>query len=47
MSVHIIRNPVFTPEQMAEILGLGSDHIASVRKIMSRRFAFERLCTLR
>jgi hypothetical protein len=35
MSVHVIRNSVPTPEEMGEILGLSSDHVAAVRSIMS------------
>jgi hypothetical protein len=34
MSVHIIRNPVPTPEEMGEILGISSDRVAAVRRIM-------------
>ena len=35
MSAHVIGNPVPTPEEMGEILGLSSDRVAAVRKIMS------------
>jgi hypothetical protein len=35
MSAHIIGNPVPTPEEMAEILGLSSQRVAAVRRIMS------------
>ena len=35
MSVHIIGNPVPTPEEMGEILGLSSERVAAVRRIMS------------
>ena len=34
MSAHIIGNPVPTPEQMGEILGLSSERVAAVRRIM-------------
>jgi hypothetical protein len=34
MSAHVIRNPVPTPEEMGEILGLSSDRVAAVRRIM-------------
>jgi hypothetical protein len=35
MSAHIIGNPVPTPEEMGEILGLSSERVAAVRRIMS------------
>jgi hypothetical protein len=35
MSAHVIGNPVPTPEEMGEILGLSSDRVAAVRRIMS------------
>jgi hypothetical protein len=35
MSAHIIGNPVPTPEEMGKILGLSSDRVAAVRRIMS------------
>jgi hypothetical protein len=35
MSAHVIRNPVPTPEEMGEILGLSSERVAAVRRIMS------------
>jgi hypothetical protein len=34
MSTHVIGNPVPTPEEMGEILGLSSDRVAAVRRIM-------------
>jgi hypothetical protein len=34
MSAHIIGNPVPTPEEMGRILGLSSERVAAVRKIM-------------
>jgi hypothetical protein len=34
MSAHVIGNPVPTPEEMGEILGLNSDRVAAVRRIM-------------
>ncbi len=33
--MHIIRNPVPTPEEMGEILGLSPDRVKAVRRIMS------------
>jgi hypothetical protein len=42
VSAHAIGNQVPTPEEMGEILGLSSDRVASVRRIMetpSRRKA--------
>jgi hypothetical protein len=35
MSAHIIGNPVPTPEEMGKILGLSSERVAAVRRIMS------------
>jgi hypothetical protein len=35
MIAHVIGNPVPTPEEMGEILGLSSDRVAAVRRIMS------------
>jgi hypothetical protein len=35
MSAHIIGNPVPTPEEMGQILGLSSERVAAVRRIMS------------
>ena len=35
MSAHIIANPVPTPEEMGEILGLSPDRVKAVRQIMS------------
>ena len=35
MSAHVIGNPVPTPEEMGEILGLSSERVAAVRRIMS------------
>lgn len=35
MSAHVIGNPVPTPEEMGEILGLSSERVAAVRSIMS------------
>ena len=35
MSAHKIGNPVPTPEQMGQILGLSSERVAAVRRIMS------------
>ena len=35
MSAHVIGNPVPTPEEMAQILGLSSERVAAVRRIMS------------
>jgi hypothetical protein len=34
VSAHVIANPVPTPEEMGDILGLSSDRVASVRRIM-------------
>ena len=34
MSAHVIGNPVPTPEEMGEILGLSSERVAAVRRIM-------------
>ena len=34
MSPYVIRNPVPTPEQMAEILGISSERVTAVREIM-------------
>jgi 3-polyprenyl-4-hydroxybenzoate decarboxylase len=34
-SAHVIGNPVPTPEEMAQILGLSSERVAAVRRIMS------------
>jgi hypothetical protein len=31
MSVHVIANPVPSPEEMGEILGLSSDRVAAVQ----------------
>jgi hypothetical protein len=35
MIAHVIGNPVPTPEEMGEILGLSSDRVAAVRRIMN------------
>jgi 3-polyprenyl-4-hydroxybenzoate decarboxylase len=35
MSVHVIGNPVPTPEEMGRILGLSPKRVAAVRSIMS------------
>ena len=35
VSAHVIGNPVPTPEEMGEILGLSSERVAAVRRIMS------------
>ena len=35
MAVHIIGNPVPTPEEMAEILDLSPDRVTAIRRIMS------------
>jgi hypothetical protein len=35
VTAHIIGNPVPTPEEMGTILGLSSEHVAAVRRIMS------------
>jgi hypothetical protein len=35
MSVHTVRNPVPTPEEMADILGLEPERAQAVREIMS------------
>ena len=35
MSLHVIQNPVPTPEQMADILGVSRERLAAVRRIMS------------
>ncbi len=35
MSAHVIGNPVPTPEEMGEILGLSADRVQAVRRIMS------------
>ncbi len=35
MKAYVISNPVPTPEEMAEILGLSSDRVTAVRRIMS------------
>jgi hypothetical protein len=35
MAVHVIGNPVPTPEEMGEILGLSPDRVKAVRQIMS------------
>jgi hypothetical protein len=35
MSSHVIGNPVPTPEEMGKILGLSSERVAAVRRIMS------------
>ena len=35
VSAHVIGNPVPTPEEMAEILGLSPERVAAVRRIMS------------
>jgi hypothetical protein len=35
VSVHIIRNPVRTPEEMAELLGINPDRVEAIRRIMS------------
>jgi hypothetical protein len=34
MAVYVIRNPVPTPEEMAEILGVSPERVAAIRKIM-------------
>jgi len=36
MAVHVIGNPVPTPEEMGEILGLSPDRVKAVRRIMSK-----------
>jgi len=35
MTPHVIQNPVPTPEQMAEILGVSLERLASIRRIMA------------
>lgn len=35
VSVHIIRNRVPTPEEMAELLGINPDRVEAIRRIMS------------
>lgn len=35
MRAYVISNPVPTPEEMGEILGLSSDRVTAVRRIMS------------
>jgi hypothetical protein len=35
MAVHVIGNPVPTPEEMGEILGLSPDRVKAIRQIMS------------
>ena len=35
MAVHVIGNPVPTPEEMGEILGLSPDRVKAIRRIMS------------
>jgi len=35
MSTHVIGNPVPTPEEMGEILGLSPKRVAALRRIMS------------
>jgi len=35
MSAHVIGNPVPTPEEMGQILGLSSERVVAVRSIMS------------
>ncbi len=35
MSVYVIGNPVPTPEEMAEFLGVSPERVAAIRKIMS------------
>src|SRR5580658_2173106 len=37
MAVHVIGNPVPTPEEMAEILGLSPDRVKAIRQIMSTK----------
>jgi hypothetical protein len=34
MAIHIIRNPVPTPEEMAKFLGVSPERLAAVRRIM-------------
>jgi hypothetical protein len=34
MSEHVILNPVPTPEQMADLLGISQDRVAALRRIM-------------
>jgi hypothetical protein len=34
MPIHIIGNPVPTPEQLGKILGVSSERVAAVRQIM-------------
>jgi hypothetical protein len=36
VTAYVITNPVPTPEEMGEILGLGPDRVSAVRAIMSR-----------
>jgi hypothetical protein len=36
VSAYVITNPVPTPEEMGEILGLSPDRVKAVRAIMSR-----------
>jgi hypothetical protein len=48
MRAHIISNPVPTPEEMGEILGVSSERVAAVRQIMdgsAKEKARERLKT--
>ena len=35
MAMHVIANPVPTPEEMARMLGLSSERVVAVRKIMN------------
>jgi hypothetical protein len=35
MGVHVIANPVPTPEEMGRMLGLSSERVAAVRSIMN------------
>ena len=42
VGVHTIANPVPTPEEMGDILGLSSDRVNAVRKIMSTPSAAKR-----
>jgi hypothetical protein len=35
MTAHVIGNPVPTPEELAEMLGMSPDRVAAVRRIMS------------
>jgi len=42
MAVHVIANPVPTPEQMGRILGLSSERVAGLRTIMNAPAARKR-----